>query len=81
MTQRKSEDLPSLPDDLQPAQYGPFPRHTFILNAWLEEKRIEDDSIFWRGHMTHIPSGYRQYVQSAADIVEMLQKYLGDQSA
>jgi len=46
--------------------------HSFIVRIWLEE----DDRTRWRGHITHVPSGDRQYVERLADIVDFIAPYV-----
>lgn len=46
--------------------------HSFVVRIWLEE----DDRATWRGHITHVPSGDRQYVERLADIVDFIARYV-----
>lgn len=46
--------------------------HSFVVRIWLEE----DDRATWRGHITHVPSGDRQYVERLADIVDFIALYV-----
>ncbi len=46
--------------------------HSFVVRIWLEE----DDQARWRGHITHVPSGERQYVERLADIVDFIGQYV-----
>jgi hypothetical protein len=42
--------------------------HSFVVRIWLEE----DDRASWRGHITHVHSGKRQYVERLGDIVDFI---------
>ena len=46
--------------------------HSFVVRIWLEE----DNRAKWRGHITHVPSGTRQYVEQLADIVDFIGPYV-----
>ena len=46
--------------------------HSFVVRIWLEE----DDRATWRGHITHVPSGDRQYVERLSDIVNFIAPYV-----
>jgi hypothetical protein len=50
--------------------------HSFIIKLWLEETRQEHGSAVWRGHITHVPSGQRRYIQSLEDIATFIIPYL-----
>ena len=43
--------------------------HSFVVRIWLED---EDNRASWRGHVTHVPSGNRQYVERLTDIVDFI---------
>ena len=46
--------------------------HSFIVRIWLEE----DDGARWRGHVTHVSDGKRQYVEQFSDIVDFIAPYV-----
>ena len=46
--------------------------HSFVVRIWLEE----DDRATWRGHITHVPSGDRQYVERLGDIIDFIAPYV-----
>jgi len=50
----------------------PFESHSFIVKVWLEE----DDEATWRGHITHVPSQERRYLQTVDDIARFIEPYL-----
>lgn len=45
---------------------------SFVVRIWLEE----DDRATWRGHITHVRSGDRRYVEQLADIVDFIAPYV-----
>jgi hypothetical protein len=50
--------------------------HSFIVKIWLEETAEEADRALWRGHITHIPSGKRRYLQTLDQIAAFIIPYL-----
>jgi hypothetical protein len=50
--------------------------HSFIVKIWLEETAEEVSQATWRGHITHVPSGERHYVQELGDIPAFIAPYL-----
>jgi len=38
---------------------------------WLE------DNLQWRGHITHVPDGERNYIKSTEEIPAFIRRYLG----
>jgi hypothetical protein len=54
-------------------------RHSFIVKIWLEPR--EDDSrdvaSFWRGRVTHVPSGLYYYFQDVDEIAHFIRSYIG----
>ena len=50
--------------------------HSFIIKIWLEETLAEDGRMIWRGHITHVPGGERQYIQDLDAIPPFIQPYL-----
>lgn len=51
--------------------------HSFIIRLWLEEWQDEKDSVMWRGHITHVASGERRYLQTLDGITAFIGPYLG----
>jgi hypothetical protein len=49
---------------------------SFVLKIWVEETAEEARQVTWRGHITHIPSNARQYVQDLDEIVLFVAPYL-----
>jgi hypothetical protein len=54
---------------------GPAPQ-SFIVKIWLEETAEESGQAKWRGHITHVPSGTRRYLNSMDDIITFISPYL-----
>jgi hypothetical protein len=50
--------------------------HPFILRIWLEETAEEAGRAIWRGHITHVPSGEKRYLQDLNDIIDFVRPYL-----
>jgi hypothetical protein len=49
---------------------------SFIIKIWLEETAEEAGRATWRGHITHVPSGQRQYIQHLDRISTFIVPYL-----
>jgi hypothetical protein len=49
---------------------------SFIIKIWLEEITGETGHTVWRGHVTHVPSGKRHYIQDLNAILLFMQPYL-----
>ena len=50
--------------------------HSFIVKVWLEETAEEAGQATWRGHITHVPSGERRYLQDLDKIAAFIAPYL-----
>ena len=50
--------------------------HSFVIRIWSEESLSEGVQNAWRGHITHVISGKRKYLQSLEDISLFIQPYL-----
>jgi hypothetical protein len=50
--------------------------HPFIVKIWLEETAEEAGRATWRGHITHVPSGERRYIQDLDSISAFIAPYL-----
>jgi hypothetical protein len=50
--------------------------HPFIVKIWLEETVEEAGRAVWRGHITHVPSGERRYIEDLSAIIDFVQPYL-----
>lgn len=51
--------------------------HSFIIRIWRENTTDSSDFGFLRGHITHVPSENRQYIQKLDDIATFIEPYLG----
>ncbi len=49
---------------------------SFIVKIWLEETAEEAGRAMWRGHVTHVPSGQRRYIQDLDGIATFIVPYL-----
>ncbi len=58
---------------MDPADQEP---QSFVLKVWVEETAEEAGQVKWRGHITHVPSHSRRYVQGLGDIVLFVAPYL-----
>ncbi len=54
----------------------PYESHSFIVKIWLEESLEEADEATWRGHITHVPSQERRYLNTLDDVVDFIGPYL-----
>lgn len=52
-----------------------FNTHVFVVKIWLEEFHNDDQGV-WRGHITHVPSGERQYIDGFLDLISFIIPYL-----
>jgi hypothetical protein len=50
--------------------------HSFIVKVWLEETVEEAGRAKWRGHITHVRSGERRYLQRLSGIGDFIMPYL-----
>ncbi len=50
--------------------------HSFIVKVWLEDADDQDDRPTWRGHVTHVPSNQRRYVEDLNGISKFISGYL-----
>ena len=49
---------------------------SFVVKVWLEETVEEEGRAKWRGHVTHVTSGERQYLESLSGIATFIIPYL-----
>jgi hypothetical protein len=50
--------------------------HSFIVKVWLEETLAEGGKATWRGHITHVLTGRRRYLQNLSVIPIFIMPYL-----
>lgn len=51
-------------------------QHSFVIRIWLEETAVESGTATWRGHITHIPSRERRYIENLDAITQFITYYL-----
>ncbi len=49
---------------------------SFVVKVWLEETVEEEGRAKWRGHVTHVSSGERRYLESLSGIADFIMPYL-----
>jgi hypothetical protein len=64
------------PDGGQTAELAEQEPQSFVLKIWVEETAEEAGQVKWRGHITHVPSHSRRYIQDLDDIVLFVAPYL-----
>ena len=50
--------------------------HSFVIKIWLEETDERSDFSAWRGHVTHVPTRNRRYVDDLQGITDFITIYL-----
>ncbi len=50
--------------------------HSFVIKVWIEETVEEAGRARWRGHITHVRSGERRYLEKPGDIVAFIAIHL-----
>ena len=55
--------------------------HSFIVKLWLDEAGDETEKSGWHGHITHVPSGERRYLQDLSDILSFIKPYIRETGA
>ena len=53
-----------------------FSTQSFLIKIWVEETAAEAGETLWRGHITHVHSGERQYFQDLEDMMNFMQPYM-----
>jgi hypothetical protein len=49
--------------------------HSFVVKVWREETQ-QETRVVWRGHITHVPSGQRQFFTDLHEIPLFIEPYL-----
>ena len=49
---------------------------SFIVRVWLERKAHGRHGAVWRGHVTHVPSGDRAYIDQVDSVAAFMLPYL-----
>jgi hypothetical protein len=50
--------------------------HSFVIKIWLDNQDMLRGTLSWRGHITHVTTSKRHYVQSLIDIIAFILPYL-----
>lgn len=50
--------------------------HPFVVRVWLEEIASKSRGATWRGHITHVPSGERRYLNNLDEATAFIARYL-----
>lgn len=50
--------------------------HSFVVKLWVEEVDPTTDRSSWRGHITHVLSGEREYFQSIQKMNHFILPYI-----
>ena len=50
----------------------------FIVKVWVERSDEQADQSFWRGYITHVFSGNRQYFEEMSMIAKFITPYLAE---
>jgi hypothetical protein len=50
--------------------------HSFVIKVWLEETNRETGQVIWRGHVTHVATRERRYIQTLDAIPAIIAPYL-----
>lgn len=50
----------------------------FIVKVWVERSDEQADQSFWRGYITHVFSGNRQYFEEMSMITKFITPYLAE---
>lgn len=50
--------------------------HSFIVKVWLEETIEEAGQARWRGHITHVQSGQRRYMENLDEVGAFIAPFL-----
>lgn len=64
------------PNEILGSDLVEFNTHSFIVKIWLEETAEETNKPIWRGHITHVPSGKRNYFQDLNGIIAFVTPFL-----
>jgi hypothetical protein len=51
-------------------------RHSFVIKIWPEEVHKLPGQVKWRGHITHVGTGERQYLERLDEIASFIGKFL-----
>lgn len=72
---RLADNLPEYPNDFDVNAS----LTSFVLHVWKEKSSSEEGDGVWRGHITAIPNGRRQYFSELKEIPTVLATYLREE--
>jgi hypothetical protein len=61
--------------------YLELEKQSFIIKIWLEQAEQPSSQVKWRGHITHVGTNERRYVESLQDVASFIEKYLASMGA
>ena len=76
MQPAQREASPLLRKDGLRMELSKIDTQSFIVKIWLEETAEEAGRATWRGHITHVPSNERRYLQNLDEIEAFISPYL-----
>lgn len=50
--------------------------HSFVVKVWIEETAAEAGMTMWRGHITHVGTRTRRYIQELDEVSMFIAPYL-----
>lgn len=65
-------ELSENPPEYSDAPNGEASLLSFIVRLWIEESVPEANQTSWRGHITSVPNGQRQYFTSITQIPDLI---------
>lgn len=71
----EAEDGPEEKEDQSPLFIEPD-THSFVVKIWLEETAGEIAHPIWRGHITHVATGQRRYLDHLSVVMAFIAPYL-----
>jgi hypothetical protein len=72
-------ELPENPPEYLNEPNGEPSLLSFVVHLWKEETFSEGHQIIWRGHITPVPSGKRQYFTDISEISDFIAAHLEEQ--
>lgn len=71
--------MPKRPPEFSPDIVGEAHLFSFVVRIWTEELATPEHRPSWRGHVTRIPDGARQYFKDISEIPELIMAQLKPQ--
>ena len=60
----------------QSPEYIEKDAHSFVINIWFEQADAGEQTVLWRGRITHVASGQKAYLTHLNGIPEFIRTYL-----